>query len=446
MFRIFIVVVLSAALLFGGCIGSYEAPDNGEKGPVVVAYVSGGQGKPLPDFGKVTHIDYAFGRIDSTFSGLSIENPQRFKEIADLKNEYNKTAQRKVFMQLSIGGWGSGRFSEMVTDTAYRHAFVAACKKVVEDYGIDGIDLDWEYPSSGVAGISSAPTDIDNFTLLVKDLRNALGDDKLLTIATISTARFIDFKAVDPYIDFYNIMSYDMAVAPYHHAPLKRFETELLRDSLIGNLRMEFGFTAYPSDSVVAQQYGQMYKTPVVLNADYFRQYAIQLQVKEKGQEFSVSDGSGAGGGSSPAESRIAGQCTTEEAVMMHIAAGLDPGKLVLGMPFYGKSGGGVDYPFQKQFEQTGQPGEGFSVVWDEIAQVPYIADADGNLVYGFENERSIRAKCCFAKEHHLLGAMYWEYCIDAGRPEPAGSGSGDLLTRNGLINAVADEMLKAEQ
>ncbi|MBQ2483188.1 MAG: hypothetical protein II511_05675, partial [Bacteroidales bacterium] len=83
---------------------------------------------------------------------------------------------------------------------------------------------------------------------------------------------------------------------------------------------------------------------------------------------------------------------------------------------------------------------------WDEIAQVPYIADADGNLVYGFENEQSIRAKCRFAKEHHLLGAMYWEYCIDAGRPEPAGSGSGDLLTRNGLINAVADEMLKAEQ
>ncbi len=429
MFRIFIVVVLSAALLMGSCRDSSVIVDNGKQGPVVVAYVSGGQGKPLPDFGKVTHIDYAFGRIDSTFSGLSIENPPRFKEIADLKNEYNKTAQRKVFMQLSIGGWGSGRFSEMVTDTAYRHAFVAACKKVVEDYGIDGIDLDWEYPSSGVAGISSAPTDIDNFTLWVKELREALGDDKLLTIATISTARFIDFKAVDPYIDFYNIMSYDMAVAPYHHAPLKRFETEFLRDSLIGNLRMGFGFLGYPSDSTVAQQYGQMYQTPVILNADYFRKFASKLT-----------------GCENPVESKIAGQCTTEEAVMMHIAAGLDPAKLVLGMPFYGKSGGGVEYPFQKQFEQTGQPGEGFSVVWDEIAQVPYIADAEGNLVYGFENERSIRAKCRFAKEHHLLGAMYWEYCIDAGRPELAGSGSEGMLTRNSLINAVADEMLKAEQ
>lgn len=207
-----------------------------------------------------------------------------------------------------------------------------------------------------------------------------------------------------------------MAVAPFHHAPLKRFAVELLRDSLIGNLRMGFGFMGYPSDSTVAQQYGQMYQTPVILNEDYFRQFAARLN---KGQ--------------APAESPVAGQCTAEEAVMMHIAAGLDPSKLVLGMPFYGKSGGGVEYPLQKLFWETGECGEGYSERWDEIAQVPYIADDEGNFVYGFENEQSIRAKCRFAKEHHLLGAMYWEYCIDAGRAESF---------RGRLINAVAEEIL----
>ena len=416
MSRLFTTIILAVALLLGSCRGSSDTVDNGEKGPVVVAYVSGGQGKPLPDFDKVTHIDYAFGRVDSTFSRVSIENPVRFREIADLKNEYNKTHSRQVRMQLSIGGWGSGRFSEMVADTAFRHAFVSDCKRIVEEYGIDGIDLDWEYPSSGVAGISSSENDIDNFTLWVKELREALGEDRLLTIATISTARFIDFKAVDPYIDFYNIMSYDMAVAPYHHAPLKRFEVELLRDSLIGNLRMGFGFMDYPSDSTVAQQYGQMYQTPVILNQDYFRRFASKLS-----------------GVDNPLESKVAGQCTTEEAVMMHIAAGLDPAKLVMGMPFYGKSGVGVEYPLQPQFWETGDPGEGYQEVWDEIAEVPYIADSTGKFVFGFENERSIRAKCRFAKEHNLLGAMYWEYCIDAGRSD---------TFRGKLINAVAEEIL----
>lgn len=416
MCRLFTTIILAVALLLGSCRGSSDTVANGEKGPVVVAYVSGGQGKPLPDFDKVTHIDYAFGRVDSTFMKVNIENPARFKEIAELKNEYNKTHSRQVKMQLSIGGWGSGRFSEMVADSAFRHAFVSDCKRIVEEYGIDGIDLDWEYPSSGVAGISSSENDIDNFTLWVMELREALGEDRLLTIATISTARFIDFKAVDPYIDFYNIMSYDMAVAPYHHAPLKRFEVELLRDSLIGNLRMGFGFIDYPSDSVVAQQYGQMYQTPVILNQDYFRRFASKLSGEEN-----------------PQESKVAGQCTTEEAVMMHIAAGLDPTKLVVGMPFYGKSGGGVEYPLQHQFWETGEPGEGYQELWDEIAQVPYIADSTGKFVYGFENEQSIRSKCRFAKEHHLLGAMYWEYCIDAGRSD---------TFRGRLINAVAGEML----
>ena len=73
MCRLFTTIILAVALLLGSCRGSSDTVDNGEKGPVVVAYVSGGQGKPLPDFDKVTHIDYAFGRVDSTFSSVSID-------------------------------------------------------------------------------------------------------------------------------------------------------------------------------------------------------------------------------------------------------------------------------------------------------------------------------------------------------------------------------------
>jgi len=422
MYKSLVAVALSIALfLMGGCGNtSYtDKADAGTSGNLVIAYLSGGAGKPLPDFDKVTNIDYAFGRIDSTFAALSIENPARFKQVADLKNEYNRTHSRQVKMQLSIGGWGSGRFSEMVADPALRHAFVADCKRVVEEYGIDGVDLDWEYPTSGVAGISFSENDIENFTVWVKELRKALGKDKLLTIATISTARFVDFKEVDPYIDFYNIMSYDMAVAPFHHSPLKRFRGSLLIDSLASRLRLGFAGMDYPSDSVMAQKYGHMYKTVPYLNQDFFRDFVAANSANPAADTLT---------------SPIAGQCTTEEAVLMHLAAGLNPRKLTVGMPFYGKTGGDAKYPCQGQFEQTGEPGEGYTEVWDDIAQVPYIADSDGKLIFGFENERSIRSKCRFIKEHGLLGAMYWEYCIDARRPEKI---------RNKLIDAVADEMLK---
>jgi chitinase len=44
----------------------------------------------------------------------------------------------------------------------------------------------------------------------MKDLRKVLGDDKLLTLASVASGEYIDFKAVSQVVDFVNIMSYDM--------------------------------------------------------------------------------------------------------------------------------------------------------------------------------------------------------------------------------------------
>jgi chitinase len=41
--------------------------------------------------------------------------------------------------------------------------------------------------------------------------------------------------------------------------------------------------------------------------------------------------------------------------------------------------------------------------------------DAKGELVMGFENERSIGIKCQYIVDHGLRGGMYWEYCYDNG-------------------------------
>ena len=48
----------------------------------------------------------------------------------------------------------------------------------------------------------------------------AVGKDKLLTIATAATGRYYDFRAIEPYVDYVNIMAYDMEEAPFHHAAL----------------------------------------------------------------------------------------------------------------------------------------------------------------------------------------------------------------------------------
>ena len=194
-----------------------------ELDPVVLAYVTSWT-FVMPDPTYLTHINYAFGHVNDDFNGIRIDNEERLKLIVGLKAK-----KPSLVVMLSVGGWGSGRFSEMAADETNRKAFAADCRRVVEEFKLDGIDLDWEYPSSSMADISSSPEDTKNFTLLVKDIRAEIGDKKLLTFASSADAKYVDFIAVEPYLDFVNIMTYDMnnptlKPYPFHNAGLYRSE------------------------------------------------------------------------------------------------------------------------------------------------------------------------------------------------------------------------------
>ena len=286
---------------------------------VVAAYTMRG---PLPDPTYVTHINYAFGHVNDSFNGIRINSEDRLMEISNLKKQ-----KPSLKVLLSIGGWGSGRFSEMAADETNRKAFVADCKRVADQFNLDGIDLDWEYPGQNAGGrISSSPDDTDNFTKLIRDIREILGKDKLLTFASAANAKYVDFKAIEPYVDFVNIMTYDMGNPPRHHSAL------------------------YPSEYT---------------------------------------------------------SLSCEESVDAHIAAGIPPHKLVLGIPFYGKGRG--QYP---RFWQVRDQNE-YREQWDDVAKVPYLTNAEGEFVFTYENPRSIVLKCEWLKQRGLLGAMYWEYSQD---------------------------------
>ena len=292
---------------------------------VVVAYVTSWS-EVMPDPQYMTHINYAFGHVNESFNGVKIDNEERLRQIVDLRKQ-----KPELKVLLSIGGWGSGRFSEMAANDEYRRAFAADCDRVVKEFALDGIDIDWEYPTSSMANISSSPDDTENFTLLMQDIRAAIGNEKELTLATVASARYIDFKAILPSVDFVNIMAYDMASAPKHHSAL------------------------YPSGH--------------------------------------------------------SGDITSDGAVTAHLKAGVPPSKLVMAMPFYGRGGDG--YPSFQDYNKVGNTDTQYTEKWDEVAQVPYLADKNDTLVFGFENPRSLAIKCQYILDKDLLGGMYWDYSGD---------------------------------
>jgi chitinase len=190
-----------------------------------------GTSAPLPDPNLVTHINFSFAKIDSDFETLTISSSKqkRLKQIVALKQQ-----NPDLKVMLSVGGWGAGNFSEMAADETHRKSFCKNCLKAVQDYGLDGIDIDWEYPGSSSAGISSSSSDKANFTKLMHDLRETLGNDRLLTMASEAGAGYIDWGSALQYMDFVNIMSYDMGKPPYHNAALyKSAKTKMSCDEAV---------------------------------------------------------------------------------------------------------------------------------------------------------------------------------------------------------------------
>ncbi len=223
--RLFILLIfaLGAALPFAAK----------EKKHIIVAYIASWGSQRLPDPTLMTHINYAFGKVNDTLDGMTIQNTDFLLKVLKLREQ---NPELKII--LSIGGWTAGNFSEMAADERCRKAFARDCRRAVDKYNLDGIDIDWEYPTSDEAGISCSPADTDNFNLLMRDLRQALGSKKLLTIATIADAKFIDFRACMKYLDFVNIMAYDVANPPYHH-------TTLFRSPLSGRITVDEAVKAH---------------------------------------------------------------------------------------------------------------------------------------------------------------------------------------------------------
>lgn len=120
----------------------------------------------------LTQINYAFAQIDPDTLTIALENPAHDqKNLAALRKLRQQNQHLKLL--ISVGGWSDSQyFSDAVATAARRESFAASCVDFVVEQGLDGVDLDWEYPvSGGAAGTIHRPADKQNFTLLLQELR-----------------------------------------------------------------------------------------------------------------------------------------------------------------------------------------------------------------------------------------------------------------------------------
>ena len=58
-----------------------------------------------------------------------------------------KQKNRNLKTSLSVGGWSfRNNFKTALASNATRYRFAESSLKLVSDLGLDGLDIDWEYP------------------------------------------------------------------------------------------------------------------------------------------------------------------------------------------------------------------------------------------------------------------------------------------------------------
>lgn len=319
--------------------------------PIVLAYVvNRALIKVTPDDAKrLTHINVAFGKVGADFK-LDDHELQNIDYIRVLRG-WNPNLK----FVLSVGGWGAGGFSNMAMTEEGRRTFAASCAEYANQNGLDGIDIDWEYPCSDSAGIDADPRDRENFTLLLQALRDALGKDKIVSIAAGAGAYFVrdtEMDKVAEICDYVQLMTYDMRSGfcrqAGHHTALYPTPGDDSKKNTLEVVSM-FHEAGVPLEKIVigAAFYSRRWSGVPDVNHGLFQ----------------------------PAQS----------------IGDYGAGYSELKANFIGKNG--------------------WTRYWDDYAKAPYLFN--GSTLISYDDPESIREKCLYLKKAGLLGIMYWEHSCD---------------------------------
>ena len=303
----------------------------------------------------MTHINVAFGHVRD--ARVTVTTTRNLDTLCKLR-EYNP----KLGILLSLGGWGSGGFSEAARTSEGRKLMGETALEILREFKLDGIDVDWEYPCYSVAGIASQSADKQNFTLLLQEMRKALdaegekdGRHYLLTIATGADQYYLDGTEMDQaekYLDWVQLMTYDMRggfnALTGHHTNLYTPTGDLFRISADASVNM-FVKAGVPKEKII------------IGAAFYSRMWENVPKVNNGLHQMAVGSG------------------------------GYGPMYTELASEYINKNG--------------------FVRYFDEEAKAPYLFDGQTFITY--DDEQSLQAKCAYVKEYGLRGMMFWEYSCD---------------------------------
>jgi GH18 family chitinase len=208
-----LLFIIAAAILCMGCSSKNSANSEPEIEPlsrIVVGYLPEWRMPYNPQWQKITHLCLAFGKVSADGS-LDVSKIGKFAGI--IVNAHNN----RVKVLLSIGGGASDNFSEAILNDSNRAALIENINKAINDFNLDGADIDFEEWEGSANGASSSDLlKRDALEKLYRELRAKVGNEKLVTAAVSGSwdnggwGFYNCFNStMHQYLDFVSLMLYD---------------------------------------------------------------------------------------------------------------------------------------------------------------------------------------------------------------------------------------------
>ncbi|MCR4695067.1 MAG: hypothetical protein K5773_07075 [Pseudobutyrivibrio sp.] len=198
------------------------------------------------DYGKMTQVNLSFATYASGKLSPGFED-------ADLKNLVDKCHDNDCKAVIAIGGWGGFENDGIFTSPEGREDFNNQVMDLVEEYNLDGVDIDIELEDADIW---------ENFDAVISDLSERLhAQNKTLTMAVSPWFTSLIKDSTYDYFDFIGLMTYD-----YHMdgtgdvAPMEQITDNVAfyESKGVSKDRMVIGVPFYGYDTAGAKTYGEM--------------------------------------------------------------------------------------------------------------------------------------------------------------------------------------------
>ncbi|KAF8589507.1 glycoside hydrolase family 18 protein [Ramaria rubella] len=365
------------------------------------------------DYSKFDLLYFAFATPNSS-SGLSWDDGGQAilkRLVSSAKNSGHGTK-----VALSIGGWGgSTYFSHAVSSSTNRTTFMNACVSAVNTYGLDGIDIDWEYPNSEGAGNPHTPSDASNLLSFFTQLRTALGS-KIISAAVTDLpwigsngSPLTNVSAYAAQLTTANIMNYDVwgaSSTPGPNAPL----SNACNNSKQPQASAAAAFTQWTAAGFPAKQlllglplYGYVSQSTKTTLSDVAGTTTSQHEQPEPNKSVQGKPIFLKGNHARPR-------------VVPRTDATAVPGDL--------SSYWGQQIPFNQLLalgalvessDGTYRQANGYTEGWDDCSDTPFLFNTSRTTVVTYDDTYSLGDKVTFAKQNGMGGCFTWSLDQDNG-------------------------------